>query len=97
MVGANLSLTMAQGKIDQSAENLKTSLESVPLPPAVLPGTIRPPSRFPPLTPEQSDEVARTIYVGNVNSEVTNLSQNRIVDLLTIHLKGITRSFTRFF
>ena len=31
---------------------------------------LRPPSRFPPLTPQQTDEVSRTIYVGNVNSEV---------------------------
>lgn len=35
-------------------------------------GTI-PQARFPPLTPEQSDEIARTIYVGNVNSEVSEL------------------------
>jgi len=40
-------------------------------PPPLLPGALRPPSRFPPLTPQQSDEVSRTVYVGNVNSEVT--------------------------
>lgn len=79
MVGENLSITLATQetipKIDQSMPvanglNPGASLGPVPIPPAVVPGSIRPPSRFPPLTPEQSDEVARTVYVGNVNSEV---------------------------
>ena len=82
MVGANLSIAVATQenipKIDQSMPvenglNPVSSQGAVPLPPAILPGSIRPPSRFPPLTAEQSDEVSRTVYVGNINSEVINL------------------------
>ena len=80
LVGSHLSIALATQenipKIDQSMPvenglNPTASLGPVPIAPTVLPGSERPPSRFPPLTAEQSDEVSRTVYVGNVNSEVS--------------------------
>jgi len=80
LVGSHLSIALATQenipKIDQSMPvenglNPTASLGPVPVAPTVLPGSERPPSRFPPLTAEQSDEVSRTVYVGNVNSEAS--------------------------
>ena len=51
-------------------EDINTKYDSI--------AAIRPPNRFPPLTPQQMDEVMRTIYVGNVNSEVSFPLSNSI-------------------